>query len=380
MGPLKGITIVEFAGIGPGPFCGMMLADQGANVIRIDRKTGNNLPVTQPPGTDVLARGRRSIAIDLKSTAGKALAMGLVEKADGLLEGYRPGVMERLGFGPEDCFKVNPKLVYGRMTGYGQFGPMSHLAGHDINYISIAGALGAFQRKGDKPMPPVNYVADFGGGGMLLAFGMVCALLEARTSGKGQVVDAAMTDGAALLGAMIYGLRASGDWRDEAGVNFLDTGAHFYEVYETSDGKYMGIGPLEPQFYAEFLRRMGLQGSEFENQMDRDRWPAFKDKLTALFKGKTQAEWTAIFADCDACVTPVLDPAGAVNHPHNKARQTFVEVAGVVQPAPAPRFSRTPGAISRAPADTGAHGAEILAEMGLSNSEIAQLRADGVIV
>lgn len=379
MGPLKGITIVEFAGIGPGPFCGMMLADQGADVIRIDRKTGNNLPISQAPGTDVLARGRRSIAIDLKSDEGKALAMRLVAQADGLLEGYRPGVMERLGFGPEPCFKINPKLVYGRMTGYGQTGPLSHVAGHDINYISIAGALGAFQRKGDKPMPPVNYVADFGGGGMLLAFGIVCALLEAKTSGKGQVVDAAMTDGAALLGAMIYGLRAAGVWRDEPGANFLDTGAHFYEVYETADGKYMAIGPIEPQFYAEFLRRLGLEGSALQNQMDQSQWPAFKELLAARFKSKTQAEWSALFEDSDACVTPVLDPASALGHPHNKARQTFIEVAGVPQPAPAPRFSRTPGEVSRPPAALGAHGGDILAELGYGQVDIARLKADGVV-
>ena len=379
MGPLKGITVVEFAGIGPGPFCGMMLADMGAEIIRIDRKGGDKLPMPKKPGTDVLGRGRRSIVVDLKSDEGRAVAMKLVAKADVLMEGYRPGVMERLGFGPDECFKVNPKLVYGRMTGYGQSGPMAQQAGHDITYISIAGALGAFKRKGDKPLPPINYVGDFGGGGMLLAFGVVCALLEARASGKGQVIDAAMTDGTALLGAMLYGLRAVGGWSDEAGVNLLDTGAHFYEVYETKDGKYMGIGPIEPQFYGEFLDKMGLKGSEFEAQLDTSRWPEFKDKLTVLFKTKTRDEWAALFEGSEACVAPVLGLGEAPNHPHNKARGTFVEVAGVVQPAPAPRFSRTPGEIRGVSPEPGQDTNAILQDVGLTAAEIAALRAQGAV-
>lgn len=379
MGPLKGITVVEFAGIGPGPFCGMMLADMGANVIRIDRKGGDKLPMPKKPGSDVLGRGRRSIVVDLKSAEGKAVAMKLVAKADVLIEGYRPGVMERLGFGPDACFTVNPKLVYGRMTGFGQSGPMAQQAGHDITYISIAGALGAFQRKGEKPMPPINYVGDFGGGGMLLAFGIVCALLEARASGKGQVIDAAMTDGTALLGAMLYGLRSVGGWSDEAGGNLLDTGAHFYETYETRDGKYMGIGPIEPQFYAEFLDKMGLKGGEFEAQLDKSRWPELKDKLAALFKTKTRDEWAALFEGSDACVAPVLGLGEAPLHPHNKARQTFVEVAGVVQPAPAPRFSRTPGEIRGVSPEPGQDTEAILQDVGLTTAEIAALRTQGVV-
>ncbi len=379
MGPLKGITVVEFAGIGPGPFCGMMLADMGADVIRIDRKGGDKLPLPKKPGSDVLGRGRRSIVVDLKSAEGKAVAMKLVAKADALIEGYRPGVMERLGFGPDECFKVNPKLVYGRMTGFGQSGPMAQQAGHDITYISIAGALGAFQRKGEKPMPPINYVGDFGGGGMLLAFGIVCALLEARASGKGQVIDAAMTDGTALLGAMLYGLRAVGGWSDEAGGNLLDTGAHFYETYETRDGKYMGIGPIEPQFYAEFLEKMGLKGSEFEAQLDRSRWPEFKDKLAALFKTKTRDEWAMLFEGSDACVAPVLGLGEAPDHPHNQARQTFIEVAGVTQPAPAPRFSRTPGEIRSISPEPGQDTDAILQDAGLTTAEIAALRTRGAV-
>lgn len=379
MGPLKGITVVEFAGIGPGPFCGMMLADMGAEIIRIDRKGGDKLPMPKKHGTDVLGRGRRSIVVDLKSDEGRAVAMKLVAKADVLMEGYRPGVMERLGFGPDACLKVNPKLVYGRMTGYGQSGPMAQQAGHDITYIAIAGALGAFKRKGEKPLPPINYVGDFGGGGMLLAFGIVCALLEARASGKGQVIDAAMTDGTALLGAMLYGLRAVGGWSDEAGVNLLDTGAHFYETYETKDGKYMGIGPIEPQFYAEFLDKMGLTGSEFEAQLDTSRWPEFKNKLTTLFKTKTRDEWTAIFEGSDACAVPVLGLGEAPEHPHNKARGTFVEVAGVVQPAPAPRFSRTPGEIRGVSPNPGQDTDAILQDVGLTAAEIAALRAQGAV-
>ena len=335
-GPLAGINIIEFAGIGPGPFCGMMLADQGATVTVLHR------PGRAPDPRLALSRSRKLVAIDLKSDEGIAAARKLVKDADGLIEGFRPGVMERLGLGPDVLLADNPKLVYGRMTGWGQYGPLAAAAGHDINYISISGALHTFGRAGDKPTPPINMVGDFGGGGMVLAFGMVSALLHARTGGTGQVVDCAMTDGSAALMAMIYDFHNIGQWRDERGVNLLDTGAHFYDTYETADGKFISIGSIEPQFYAQLRQVVGLaENGEFDAQMDASQWPALKEKLTALFRTKTRAEWCELMEGTDICFAPVLSLTEAKEHPHNVERQTFVDVDGLKQPAPVPRYSVT---------------------------------------
>ena len=335
-GPLQGIRVIELAGIGPGPFAGMMLADHGAEVIRVDR------PGARIDARDPLLRGRRVIGVDLKSVEGKALVLDLVKGADALFEGFRPGVTERLGLGPAECHAVNPALVYGRMTGWGQFGPYAHAAGHDINYIALAGALHGYGRAGDKPTPPINMVGDFGGGGMMLAFGMVAALLHAQKTGQGQVIDAAMTDGAATLMSMIWGFRANGIWSDDRGTNLLDTGSHMYDTYETSDGKWISIGSLEPQFYAELRRLAGLAADrDFDAQMDRSQWGPLKAKLTALFLTKTRDEWCALMEMTDVCFAPVLSMAEAPAHPHNAARGTFIEVGGVTQPAPAPRYSVT---------------------------------------
>jgi alpha-methylacyl-CoA racemase len=379
-GPLEGIRIVEFAGIGPGPFCGMMLADHGAEVIRIDRASGSrggSQPVTIH---DVLARGRKSIAIDLKSAEGVALARRLCASADGIIEGFRPGVMERLGLGPEELLADNPKLVYGRMTGWGQYGPYAPYAGHDINYIALAGALAPFGRAGGKPTPPINMVGDFGGGGMMLAFGMVAALLNVARGGEGQVIDAAMTDGTTVLMSMMHGMRTMGVWSEELGVNMLDTGAHFYDTYETADGKFVSIGSIEPQFYAELRRLAGLADDpDFDAQHDRRAWPALKDKLTALFKSKTRAEWDALMEHTDVCYAPVLTMSEAVAHPHNAARGTFVEVGGAMQPAPAPRYSGTAVTTPEPAPMPGDHTDDVLASLGLEAAEIARLREQGAI-
>lgn len=335
-GPLSGIQIVEFAGIGPGPFCGMMLADQGATVTVLHR------PGRPPDSRLALSRSRKLVEVDLKSEAGIQQARDIVQKADGLIEGFRPGVMERLGLGPDVLLKDNPKLVYGRMTGWGQYGPLAQAAGHDINYISISGALHTFGRSNEKPTPPINMVGDFGGGGMMLALGMVSALLHAKTGGEGQVVDCAMTDGSAALMAMIFDFQNIGQWRDERGVNLLDTGAHFYDSYETSDGKYISIGSIEPQFYAELREVAGLvEDSDFDAQMNPAAWGPLKDKLTALFLTKTRDEWCALMEGTDICFAPVLSLIEAKQHPHNVERETFVDVGGFMQPAPAPRYSRT---------------------------------------
>ncbi|WP_416907940.1 MAG: CaiB/BaiF CoA transferase family protein [Polymorphobacter sp.] len=335
-GPLHGIRIIELAGIGPGPFAGMMLADHGAEVIRIER------PGARLDGRDPLLRSRRMMALDLKSAEGVARVLELAKTAHGLIEGFRPGVLERLGLGPDALHAANPALVIGRMTGWGQSGPYAQAAGHDINYIALAGALHAYGRAGEKPTPPINMVGDFGGGGMMLAFGMVSALLHAQKTGEGQVIDCAMTDGAATLMSMIWGFRANGIWRDERGVNLLDTGAHMYDSYETADGKFISIGSLEPQFYAELRARAGLADDpDFDAQMDQRQWPALKAKLTALFKTKSRDEWCALMEMTDVCFAPVLSMAEAPTHPHNAARQTFIEVDGVMQPAPAPRYSKT---------------------------------------
>ncbi len=379
MGPLAGVKIVEIAGIGPGPFCAMMLADMGADVIRVDRAgnvRGGDPAV--PPG-DLINRGRRSIGVDLKTPEGVETVLRLVEKSDGLIEGFRPGVAERLGIGPDECLARNPAVVFGRMTGWGQEGPYASTAGHDINYISLAGALESMGRRGEAPVPPLNLVGDFGGGGMYLAFGMVCAILEARGSGKGQVVDAAMVDGAASLMTFFHGFRAMGIWNDERGTNMLDTGAHYYDVYECSDGKYVSIGSIEPQFYAELREKLGLDDPKWDAQMSRSEWPGFKEELAAIFKTKTREEWCELIEGSDVCFAPVLSMAEAPEHPHNVARGTFTEVAGITQPRPAPRFSRTDSSIERPPPHAGQHTDEVLADIGFAADELTALRESGAI-
>ncbi|MEO1028507.1 MAG: CaiB/BaiF CoA-transferase family protein [Pseudomonadota bacterium] len=360
-GPLNGVKIVEFAGIGPGPFCGMLLSDLGADVVRIDR-AGRSAP-SNPK--DVTGRGRRSIALNLKAPEDIELALGLIEKADGLIEGFRPGVMERLGLGPDVAMARNPKLVYGRMTGWGQHGTLAHAAGHDLNYIALTGALGAMGRKGERPYPPLNLIGDYGGGALYLAFGLCAGIIHARSSGEGQVIDCAMTDGAASLSAMFYGMRASGIWSDKREDNLLDGGAHFYDTYECSDGKFVSIGSIEPQFYALLLEKAELTDPDFQAQMDRSKWPELKQKLTDVIVTKTREEWCEIMEGTDICFAPVLSLAEAPAHPHNQARGTFVEYEGVVQPAPAPRFSKTPGEIQGAAPGTDEHREQVLTEWGL---------------
>ncbi len=378
-GPLNGLKVVELAGIGPSPYTCMLLADAGADVLRVDRATGRPPTAGAGPHWDLLNRSRRSVAVDLKSSDGVELVLDLVESADALVEGWRPGVAERLGLGPDDCSARNPRLVYGRMTGWGQDGPMAQQAGHDIDYIALSGALWSIGRAGERPVPPLNLVGDFGGGGMLLAFGLVAAILEARTSGQGQVVDAAMVDGAASLLTMTYAFRQLGMWTEDRGVNILDTGAHFYEVYETADGKYFAVGAIEPQFYAELVRVLGLEGEDLPSQQDRAQWPAMKERLAAIFKTASRDEWTERFAGTDACGAPVLSPWEAPGHSHNVARGTFVEVEGVVQPGPAPRFSRTPSAVRRPPPVAGQDSDEALAAWGIDEERIASLRKTGAI-
>jgi alpha-methylacyl-CoA racemase len=379
VGPLQGVTIIELAGIGPGPFCAMMLSDMGADVIRVDRAGAVRGGDPNVPPVDVLGRGRRSIGLDLKSPEGVEALMRLVEKADGLTEGFRPGVTERLGIGPDDCMARNSKLVYGRMTGWGQTGPYASPAGHDINYIALAGALEPIGRRGEAPVPPLNLVGDFGGGGMYLAFGMVCAILEARSSGQGQVVDAAMVDGAASLMAFFHGFRAMGVWTDDRGTNMLDTGAPYYDVYETRDGKYVSIGSIEPQFYAELREKLDLDDAKWDAQQTRVDWPDRKADLAEIFKTKTRDEWCDIIEGSDVCFAPVLSIEEAPQHPHNVARGTFIDVAGVTQPGPAPRFSRTEARIPRPAAHAGQHSDELLAEFGFDDSEIASLRDSGAV-
>ena len=379
-GPLSGVKVIEIAGIGPGPFCAMLLADLGADVIRVDRAQNVADTVPDQPHGDLMNRGRRSVGVDLKNPDGVETVLRLVETADALVEGFRPGVMERLGLGPDECLARNPRLVYGRMTGWGQDGPYAHTSGHDINYISLAGVLNHIGRAGEAPVPPLNLVGDFGGGGLFLAFGIACALLEAKTSGQGQVIDAAMVDGAAILSTFIYGLRNIGIWQDDRGVNMLDTGAHFYDVYETADGKYVSIGSIEPQFYAELLKHTGLdQETDLPHEMDRSQWPAMKERLRATFKTKTRDEWCSIMEGTDVCFAPVLSMAEAHEHPHNQHRQTFTEVAGAIQPAPGPRFSRTPGAIRRPPPQPGQHTVETLVDWGFAEADVVKLREAGAI-
>jgi alpha-methylacyl-CoA racemase len=346
-GVLDGITIIEMAGIGPGPFAGMMLADHGARVIRVERVGARDMA-----GRDVLTRNREIVQIDTKSPEGVAQVRDLIKSADGIFEGYRPGVMERMGLGPDVLLADNPKLVYGRMTGWGQTGPLAHAAGHDINYISITGNLHGYGRPDSKPTPPTNAIGDFAGGGMMLAFGMVSALLNVARGGKGQVIDVAMTDGSAIIHAMQWGFRGLGMWEDTRGVNMLDTAAHFYDTYECADGKWISIGSIEPQFYALLRQTLGLEADPaFDAQMDKSQWPVLKTKLTNIFKTKTRDEWAAIMEGTDICFGPIMSMAEALTHPHNVARQTFVKVDGLDQPAPAPRFLGTP-----APAPVGKKG------------------------
>lgn len=377
-GPLAGIRIIEIAGIGPGPFCGMMLADHGAEVIRVDRPGGQAL--VGDPASDLLNRSRKSVCIDLKRPEGIAAARRLIGSADGLIEGFRPGVMERLGLGPDTLIADNPKLVYGRMTGWGQDGPYAQAAGHDLNYIALSGVLHACGRAGDKPTPPINLLGDFGGGGMMLAFGMVAALLSASKTGEGQVVDCAMTDGSALLATMIWSLRANGRWSDKRGTNLLDTGAHFYDCYETADGQFISIAPVEPQFYRDLLMRLGLADDpDFASQNDPRGWPALKDRLEALFLTRTRAEWCELLEHTDACFAPVLSMDEAPLHPHNQQRETFVSVEGIVQPAPAPRYSRTKTAPPTPLVQSTGQVQSILSGIGFAADELERLRAEGII-
>ncbi len=381
MGPLAGKRIIEIAGIGPGPFAAMLLSDLGAEVIRVERAGAVRGPTPDKPAGDVSLRGRRNIAIDLKHPDGVATLLDLIESADGLIEGFRPGVMERLGVGPDVCLERNPKLVFGRMTGWGQDGPYAQAAGHDINYISLAGALAHFGRAGEAPVPPLNMVGDFGGGGMFLALGVVAALLEAQTSGAGQVVDTAMVDGTAVLMTMFWSMKAAGIFDEQnPGTNLLDTGAHFYDVYECSDGRYISIGSIEPQFYAELMRLTGLEGDDqFARQMDATQWPELKVRIAELFKTKTCDEWCELMEMTDVCFAPVLTMSEAAQHPHNVERETFIELGGIMQPAPAPRFSRTTSEVTQLPAHAGQHTRDVLADWGVDAARIGQLIESGAV-
>ncbi len=381
-GPLSGVRVVEMVGIGPCPFAAMMLADMGAEVIRIDRKANPGEDNPYPMlGTrhDVMARGRRSLALDLKKPAGRGTALRLIEQADVLLEGFRPGVMERLGLGPDACLERNPKLVYGRVTGWGQTGPLAQAAGHDINYVALSGMLYPMGRADSPPPPPLNLVGDFGAGGMMLAFGAVCAVLEARKSGKGQVVDTAMTEGAALLGSMMYGLRAFGAWSGQREGNLLDGGAPFYDTYACQDGKFISIGAIEPQFFATLLKLTGQDDPLFTKRWNKSHWPELKERFAALFATRTRDDWCRLLEGTEVCFAPVLDLEEAPRHPHNAARGAFVDIDGVTQPAPAPRFSRTAPPTPAAPASAGEHSDAILADWGFTQQSIEALRKGEVI-
>lgn len=378
-GPLSGVTVLEVTGLGPGPLCGMLLADLGADVIRIDRLDAGRMFTATEVRFDVMARGRRSIALDLKQPDAAEVVLRLVEDADAMFEGMRPGVAERLGIGPDACLARNPRLVYGRMTGWGQDGPWASMAGHDIDYIALTGMLHAIGPANRPPSIPLNLVGDFGGGGLLLAFGIVCGVLEARTSGRGQVIDAAMVDGSSMLGAMIFGLAASGAWRPERGTNLLDGGAPFYDVYETADGEHMAVGAIEPQFYAALLEALGLPPEDAAEQWNVALWQSTRERMAAIFRTRARDAWAEVFAGTDACVAPVLSMWEAPHHPHLVARGTFIDVDGVTQPGPAPRFSRTPGAVRTAPVEPGSSTDEILGAAGFTTVEIEQLRTDGLI-
>ena len=378
-GPLQGVRIIELAGIGPGPYACMLLADAGADILRVDRATGKRPDPDAPPSWDLLNRSRRSVAIDLKHERGRELVLELVAGADALIEGWRPGVAERLGVGPDPCLERNPRLVYGRMTGWGQEGPLAQSAGHDIDYIAVAGALWPIGRAGERPVPPLNLVGDFGGGGMLMAFGIAAALVDSRRSGLGQVVDVAMTEGAASLMTMTYFFNQIGIWSENRGSNTLDTGAPYYEVYDTADDKWFAVGAIEPRFYAELLRVLGLDAADLPPQNDRARWPEMKERFAAVFRTRTRDEWAERFAGTDACGAPVLSPLEAPLHPHNAARGSFVEVAGMVQPGPVPRFSRTPAEVSCPPPVPGRDTDTALADWGVAPAQIAALREQGAL-
>ena len=375
MGPLKGLKIIEMAGIGPGPFCGMVLADLGAEIIRVDRASAIGTGSKKEPSN----RGKKSIAVDLKAKEGVEVVLKLVETADAIFEGFRPGVMERLGIGPEVCLARNDRIVFGRMTGWGQEGPLANAAGHDINYISLSGALAAIGRPGSPPVPPLNLIGDFGGGGMLLALGLVAALLESKESKQGQVVDAAMTDGSALLMTMIYSMQSSGMWKTTMGSNLLDGGSHFYDTYECKDGKFISIGSIEPQFYALLCQIAELDEKVFSKQMSRDLWPEQKEEIKKIFLKKTRDEWCELMEGTDVCFAPVLDMSEAPQHPHNKERKTFIDLEGVTQPAPAPRFSRTEPEVVSSPSIVGEHTNEVLSSIGLSEEDIGSLKSSGAV-
>jgi alpha-methylacyl-CoA racemase len=376
MGPLQGMRVVEFEAIGPAPFAGMLLADMGADVLVIDRPGDAGLGLKRERWQDVMLRGKRSVTLDMKSSRGVDAALQLIARADALIEGFRPGVMERLGVGPEQALEANPRLVYGRMTGWGQEGPLAPRAGHDINYIALSGILNAIGRRGGPPVPPLNLIGDFGGGGMLLGFGVVCALLEAQRSGRGQVIDAAMVDGAALLAAMFAGFLAAGSWSEERGANILDSGAPWYDVYETADGKFVAIGAIEDKFFAELCQR--LQLSDLPPQHERARWPEMRRRFAETFRARTREEWCRVFEGSDACFAPVLSWSEARAHPHSTGRTAYRELGGVPQPAPAPRFSRTKPELGRAPPGRGEGGRQALADWGFSPDQIGALRALGL--
>ena len=382
-GPLAGVRVVEFSGIGPGPFCGMMLADMGAEVVLIDRKRAHadtaDIDIFNPGRAAVTRRGKQSIALDLKHPEGVRTALELITSADVLIEGFRPGVMERLGLGPDVCHERNPRLIYGRMTGWGQSGPLAERAGHEIDYMAIAGSLFIGGRAGEAPSAQPTLAGDMGGGAMMLAFGIACALFERQRSGQGQVIDAAITDGSALLMALIYALKGGGHWQNARGVNLVDGGAPFYDTYACADGRWIAVGPLEPRFYEEFLDRLGIDDPLFRRQYDAALWPQLKEELAQVFKSRPRDAWCKLFADSDACVAPVLDLEEAPRHPHNVARGAFVDIAGVTQPAPAPRFSRTPGHAASPPPLIGEHSRDVLKAWGLSSERIEQLAACGAI-
>jgi alpha-methylacyl-CoA racemase len=374
MGPLEGLRVIELEGIGPAPFCGMLLADLGADVVSVARRSS-----AADRSAQVSERGKRTIALNLKHPEGVAAVLRLCESADVLIEGFRPGVAERLGVGPEACMARNPRLVYGRMTGWGQTGPLAHAAGHDINYIALSGALHAIGRGGERPVPPLNLVGDFGGGGMFLAFGVMCAVFETRRSGEGQVVDVSMVEGAAALMHMMYALKAQGRWRDERGANLLDGAAHFYDTYETADGKYVAVGAIEPQFYRRLVELAEVDPIEFGPQFDPARWPSLKLRLAQVFRSRTREEWCRIMEGTDARLAPVLSMEEAPCHPHNQARGTFVEIAGVTQAAPAPRFSRSRVARPRAPGPAGSDTVDVLHAAGYSDVQIESLKERGIV-
>ena len=377
MGPLQGVRIVELAGIGPAPLSAMLLADLGATVIRVDRKEPSGLGVSRPLQCDLVLRNRKSIRVDLKDPQGLALVCSLIDKADALIEGFRPGVTERLGLGPDACLARNPKLVYGRVTGWGQDGPLAQAAGHDLNYIAITGALDAIGRDGQPPTMPLNVLGDYAGGSLYLALGILSGILNARSSGKGQVVDAAIVDGVASLMTVLIGIRAAGMMNGARGTNLLDSGAPFYDVYACADDKFVSIGPIESKFYRQLLERLGLEGAAPANHMDRAQWPEMRRLLAETFKTKTRAQWTALLEGSDVCFGPVLSQEEAFEHPHLKARKTFVEVAGVVQPAPAPRFSGTPPTDPQPPAEVNAENAAAALADWFSQAEIEAFASAG---